>query len=240
MAVRWVTGFLDTPSRVAEPFWAAVTGWSLSPRRGGGAFATLVPGSGDACLRVQVVGGGRAGAHVDLHVDDVGEAAAGAVAAGAVVTFAEPGLVVLRSPAGIGFCLVSWRGESVRPVPVRWPGGQCSVVDQVCLDVPDAAYEREARFWAAVTGWQLRASDLPEFSYLQRPAGMAVRLLLQRVGAGPAGAHVDLACDDVEAEVARHVGCGAVVVRRVPGDWTTLADPVGREYCVTGRSPFPA
>jgi hypothetical protein len=48
----------------------------------------------------------------------------------------------------------------------------------------------------------------------------------------------DLACDDVPAEVARQVGLGAQVVREVPGDWTTLRDPAGREYCVTARSPF--
>jgi hypothetical protein len=28
------------------------------------------------------------------------------------------------------------------------------------------------------------------------------------------------------------------VVREVPGEWTTLRDPAGREYCVTARSPF--
>jgi hypothetical protein len=37
---------------------------------------------------------------------------------------------------------------------------------------------------------------------------------------------------------ARHVGLGAQRVREVPGDWTTLRDPAGREYCVTARSPF--
>ncbi|GIE28205.1 hypothetical protein Ait01nite_012500 [Actinoplanes italicus] len=234
MAVRWVTAFLDSPSRVAEPFWLAVTGWSMSARRGGGMFATLLPESGDACLRVQVVGDGPARAHLDLHVDDVEDAARLAVVAGARVTFAEPGLVVLRSPAGIAFCLVSWEGEAQRP------GWSHSVVDQVCLDIPDAVYEREAAFWTAVTGWGLRATDLPEFSFLRGPAGMAVRLMLQRIGPGVPGVHVDLACDDVDAEVARHVGLGARVVRRVPGDWTTLADPAGREYCVTGRSPNPS
>ena len=239
MIVRWVTGFLDTPGREAEPFWQAVTGWSLSARRGGGVFATLVPSDGDACLRVQVVGDGPARAHLDLHVDDVGVAAAEVSALGAVVVSAVEGLVVARSPAGIVFCLVPWGGERLRPVPVRWPGGQRSVVDQVCLDVPDAVYDWEVGFWVAVTGWQRRLSGVAEFSWLERPAGMAVRLLLQRTGASVAGVHVDLACDDVDVEVARHVGLGAVVVRRVPGDWTTLRDPVGREYCVTGRSPLP-
>lgn len=49
--------------------------------------------------------------------------------------------------------------------------------------------------------------------------------------------HLDFAAEDVAATVARHVGLGASVVRRVPGQWTTLRDPAGREYCVTARSP---
>ncbi|MDI6105074.1 VOC family protein [Actinoplanes sp. NEAU-A12] len=242
-----MTGFLDTPGGAGggpdpgvESFWQAVTGWGLSARRGGGAFATLLPGDGDACLRVQVVGDSPARAHLDLHVDDVAAAAAEVAALGATLVAAEDGLVVSRSPAGIVFCLVRWGGERRRPAPVRWPGGQSSVVDQLCLDLPGAVHDREAGFWAAVTGWERRSSDLPEFSWLERPAGLGLRLLLQRTGGEVAGVHVDLACDDVDAEVERHVGWGAVVVRRVPGDWTTLRDPAGREYCVTGRSPLPA
>ncbi|MFC7533142.1 VOC family protein [Actinoplanes sp. GCM10030250] len=234
-----MTGFLDTPSRVAEPFWLAVTGTTLSARRGpGGAFATLLPAEGDACLRVQVVGEPPARAHLDLHVDDVEEAASVVCGLGAVVTHAEEGLVVLRSPAGIAFCLVSWHGERELPKAVRWEGPQTSLVDQLCLDIPAVAYPRESVFWSAVTGWERRESDLPEFSFLESPARMPLRLLLQRIGPGVAGVHFDFACDDVDAEVERHVGLGAVVVRRVPGDWTTLRDPAGREYCVTGRSPF--
>jgi hypothetical protein len=231
---------LDTPSREAEPFWLAVTGAARSARRGPrGAFATLVPVDGDACLRVQVVGDPPARAHLDLHVDDVAGAAGEVVGCGAVVTRREEGLVVLRSPAGIGFCLVRWEGERVVPQPVRWPGGQSSRVDQLALDVPAQQYARESAFWAAVAGWPRLGSDLPEFSFLQSPASLPLRLLLllQRTGGGRAGVHVDLACDDVDAEVRRHVVLGARVVRRVPGDWTTLRDPAGREYCVTARPP---
>ena len=239
MQVRWVTAFLDSPSRAAEPFWLAVTGTRLSPRRGvGGSFATLVPPDGDACVRVQVLGGHAAPrTHLDLHVADVARAAAQAVALGAAVLLDEGDPVVLRSPAGAVFCLVAWQGETRRPQPVRWSGGWRSVVDQVCVDVPAAAFEGEARFWSALTGWARRPSDLPQFEHLERGAGLPVKLLLQRVGSPVAGMHVDLACDDVDAEVARHVGLGAAVVRRVPGDWTTLRDPVGRDYCVTARSP---
>ncbi|MBG0565941.1 VOC family protein [Actinoplanes aureus] len=238
MTVRWVTGFLDTPSRDAEPFWLAVTGTALSSRRGpGGAFATLIPAAGDACLRVQVVADPPARGHLDLHVDDVEQAAAVVTGLGAVVTYAEDGLVVLRSPAGIAFCLVRWEGERVRPGSVRWPGGQSSLVDQVSLDIPAAVYVREAAFWAAVTGWRSRASDMPEFSFLEPDPALPLRLLLQRTGGERAGVHLDFACDDVDTEVARHVALGAVVVRRVAGSWTTLRDPAGREYCVTARSP---
>jgi hypothetical protein len=111
-------------------------------------------------------------------------------------------------------------------------------VDQVCLDIPVGVFEVEAGFWGALTGWPRRAvAGLPEFDVLVRGAGQPLRLLLQRVGDAVAGAHLDLACADVPAEVARHVALGAEVVRVVPGRWTTLRDSVGRLYCVTPRWP---
>jgi Glyoxalase-like domain len=48
--------------------------------------------------------------------------------------------------------------------------------------------------------------------------------------------HLDLACDGVEAEVDRHLGLGARVVRRMQY-WATVEDPTGRHYCVTRRDP---
>jgi hypothetical protein len=53
---------------------------------------------------------------------------------------------------------------------------------------------------------------------------------------GPVRLHLDLASEDRDAEVARHVELGGRVVRTTPW-WTTLLDPSGRAYCVTGRSP---
>ncbi|WP_246595369.1 VOC family protein [Actinoplanes auranticolor] len=224
-----MTGFLDTPSRVAEPFWQAVTGSRLSARRGpGGEFATLVPAGGDAYLRVQVVGDGPARAHLDLHVEDVAAQAGRAVGLGAAVVLDDGELVVLRSPAGLLFCLVPWQGEAVRPA-----GGR-SLVDQMCLDVPVGGFDAEADFWAALTGWPRRAGSLPEFDFLLRPDGMPLRLLLQRVGGTAAGMHLDLACTDRAAEVAWHRELGAEVVGGYER-WTTLRDPAGRAYCITDR-----
>ncbi|KUL30842.1 VOC family protein [Actinoplanes awajinensis] len=244
MTVHWVTGFLDTPAGdapVSERFWLAVTGTSLSARRGDGAFATLVPPSGDACLRVQVVGDAPARGHLDLHVTDLPADTDRLAALGATVISRADDVVVLRSPAGIVFCLVAWHGERTGPAAPVWPGGHSSLADQLCLDIPGAAYGVEVGFWRAVTGWDHDPMpDCPEFERLFPPGPIPVRLLLQRLdGAGPAGVHVDLACSDVAAEVARHVALGATVVREVPGDWTTLRDPAGREYCVTARAPGP-
>ncbi|MEU4689325.1 VOC family protein [Actinoplanes sp. NPDC023714] len=241
MIVRWVTGFLDTPPETAdaaERFWTAVTGTHLSPRRGNGHFVTLLPDKGDAYLRMQVVGEEPARAHLDLHVDDPFRAADEVVELGATRVREERDLVVLRSPSGIVFCLVAWEYERELTRPIRWDGPQSSLVDQLCLDVPAAWYAREMVFWAEVTRWERRVSSLPEFTFLQPPARMPLQLLLQRTGGAQPGVHVDLACDDVDAEVARHVALGASVVRRIPEDWTTLRDPAGREYCVTARSPF--
>ena len=74
MAVQWVTGFLDFPGGVfaaAQDFWRGVTGYALSPPRGPRAdFATLMPGEGDAYLRVQRIYDGPAGCHLDFHAQD--------------------------------------------------------------------------------------------------------------------------------------------------------------------------
>jgi len=173
-----------------------------------------------------------AGCHLDFHVDDVPGAAARARELGASVVSAEEGLVVLRSPAGLSFCLVPWAGERSVPAPVR-----DSLVDQMCLDVPVAVFEGELGFWRALTGWERRSSDLGEFELLLRPPGLPLRLLMQRTGGQAVGMHLDLAARDPAGTVAWHVASGASVVRRVPGQWTTLRDPVGREYCVTERWP---
>jgi len=69
---------------------------------------------------------------------------------------------------------------------------------------------------------------------------MPLRLLLQRLDEPHSGrgcpAHLDLACDDVPGERARHESLGATVVR-VMDNWTTLLDPAGLAYCITRRSP---
>ena len=259
-SVSWVTAFLDVPPSARDDvvrFWSAVTASSESPARGEeGEFVSLLPEQGDPFLAVQRTGTTGTeptgpSIHLDLHVLSPADAADRAVASGASVLHRSPhGYVVVSSPGGFVHCFVR-AGEHVRPEPVRWPRGHESLVDQVCLDIPPSAYEAECRYWSEVTGWRLRRSaSRPEFHHLERPVGVPLRFLLQRLDAdgpdaseaseatvAPVTAHLDLACDDRAAEVARHVSLGATVVGDPGGGWTVLRDPTGSSYCVTDRDP---
>ena len=241
--IRWVTVFIDRPrsgfDALAE-FWSAVTGTTRSVTRGAdGEFATLVPVEGDACLRIQRTLDGSAGSHLDVHVDDVREAARRAVGLGADVVSDLGSLVVMRSRGDLAFCLVGWDGESVRPSPVG-DRGRRTLVDQVCIDIAPDRFDDECSFWAELTGWTHRPGSQPEFAVLGRPHGQPLRFLLQRRDRAdegvPTTCHLDVACDDVAASVADHVALGAVLVRRFPR-WTVMADPAGVRYCLTSRDP---
>jgi hypothetical protein len=218
----WISVFIDLPAPSWDAgiaFWRAVSATDLSAVRGAdGEFATLLPAEGEAFLRVQRIGSDRASVHLDLH--GVGQEWEGRT-----------------SPGGFAFCSNVPAGGT-RPQPVEWPGGHTSLVDQVCLDIPPDGYDEECDFWAELTGWELAPTSAPYMRQLVRPAGMPLRVLLQRrdEGEGPVPAHLDIASSDREAEVARHLELGATVdgggVR-----WTRLRDPVGMLYCVTDRDP---
>ncbi|MFK4070292.1 VOC family protein [Streptomyces sp. NPDC029674] len=239
--IRWVYAFADRPRErfpQACAFWATATGSRLSELRGdGGEFVTLLPpGPADACLKAQAVDG-PGGAHLDFAVDDLAATARAARGLGATPVFAEPGLEVLRSPGGQLFCVVPWAGETSRPAPVTAPDGATSRLDQVCLDISPPVYDEEAAFWAAFTGWQSVRSPLPEFRRVQPPPGLPVRILLQRLDtSGPGGAHLDLACSDVDAVRAHHESLGATCVSRRT-HWAVMRDPAGGTYCLTDRDP---
>lgn len=240
MEIRWLTVFLDSTTSTEEPFWAHVTGTTLSARRGpDDEFATLLPPRGDAYLRVQRVRSQVKGCHLDLHVDDLDGAAARAVGLGARERFREDGeVIVLESPGGFPFCFVRWDGETTVPDPLDLDGAGLSRLDQLCLDAPPHLFEAERAFWAALTGWEARTGSRPEFGFLVRPAGMPVRILFQRLdsdGARVTG-HVDFSCDDRERLAAVHTAAGAKAVATFP-NWTTMTDPAGRPYCLTARDP---
>jgi hypothetical protein len=248
MSIRWLTVFLDLPAAGFEPaeqFWLEVTASRRSARRGpDGEFCTVLPAHGDAYLRLQRVREGAGGRHLDLHIDLEAEALADvairASALGARVRHIEEGLTVLDSPGGFTFCLVRWDGESTVPDPIQLDVGGPNRVDQLCLDIPPDRFEAECSFWSSLTGWTLRPGVLPEFAYLERAAGMPIRLLLQRRAEAEPGdrvsAHVDLECADVPALTERHVAAGARVLGRF-AHWTAMIDPADQPYCLTVRDP---
>ncbi|WP_127783108.1 VOC family protein [Rhodococcus sp. X156] len=241
--VRWINAFLDTPASQGEQlarFWSSVSGHAVSatPRGEHGELVPLEPVDADPHLWLQEVDDAPR-VHLDLYVAGLDQAVAEATALGATVTSRpRDGLVVLTSPGGLPFCLVAHAGESRRAAPAPWPEG-ASAVDQICIDVARDRYDAEAAFWRELTGWpvQPRITSMV-FERLVSPDELPMHLLLQRLDeeSGPTRAHLDVAAADRDAEVRRHEGLGAEVVRRTE-DWTVLRDPAGREYCVVDRDP---
>jgi hypothetical protein len=250
----WIDVFVDVPPGSAaafRAFWSAVTGWpESSPRGDRSQFRSLFPPRGRAYLRVQELDGPPR-VHLDL-ICPGGEPALDAQSErlqelGASAVDVLDGVRILTSPAGQVFCLV--HDDEPRPAlglgerAHTWPGGHRSRLTQVCLDVPPAAYDAELAFWADATGWTPSPTPYPDFTYLLPPAEVAetgpLHLLPQRL-ADPndvLGAHLDLGCTDVPAEVARLLSLGAID-RGGLESWHVLADPViGLPFCVTVAPP---
>lgn len=239
--IRWTYVFVDRPAEQfgrACDFWTAVTGTKSSePRGDDGEFVTLVPEAGDACVKAQAVRAGG-GAHLDLAVENVPALVAAARRLGADLVSDHPGWAVLRSPGGVLFCAVPWHGESARPQAVEGPGGAATRLDQVCPDLAPAVFDAEVAFWSGLTDWESSPGSLPEFHVVRPPAGLPVRILLQRLGADrPAAAHLDLACADIQATRSWHERLGATHVADGT-HWTVMSDPAGGTYCMTGRDPW--
>jgi predicted enzyme related to lactoylglutathione lyase len=238
--IQWVFAFIDRPAEgfdAAASFWATVLKWTVSPRRGEhDEFTTLVPPEGDAYVKLQAVGGGG-GMHLDLAVVDVGAFTGRARELGATVVSDYPDYVVLASPGGQLFCAVPWRGEARRPEPTRSVLGATSRLDQAVIDVAPSRAEAEVAFWAALTGWSTRTGRRAEFTVVQSPVELPVRLLIQRIGEERStSGHLDLACSDRTLVRAWHEKNGAAVLAEYPL-WTVMRDPAGGVYCLTARDP---
>ncbi|GAB3645104.1 VOC family protein [Glycomyces tarimensis] len=244
MAIRWTAAFFDFPPEAFESgveFWLRITDATLSPFGGPeGEFAMMIPTSGDPCLGVQRLQSGAVGNHLDLYVDDIRAEAERASALGATVKSEKDDIVVLLSPGGLPFCMLDHHGQSQVPGPVEWPGGQRSIADQICVDVPAARFDREHDFWSTLTGRPLLPTKRSEFRRLQRPEGAPLEILVQSVDEGDPDAstraHIDLACSDMDAETVRHVESGAVRLDRFE-HWQVMRDPTGLVYCITDRKP---
>ena len=231
----WLTVFLDYPAAEFDAgvgFWGGGTGYALSAARGdGGEFATLVPPAGNDYLKVQRIGDGPTRLHLDVHVTDLWSTAAAAEAAGAeLVETPAGGHLVLRSPAGFTFCLVT-QEAAVVPSAATWPSGHHSRVNQLCLDVPRKCHAREVEFFRGLLGGRWSEVDAPETA-LRPAAGYPIDVRLQPAELSPTvTAHLHVVTDDVDAEVARLSALGARPRASRPGK-TILEAPGGTALCV--------
>ncbi|GCD98017.1 VOC family protein [Embleya hyalina] len=104
----------------------------------------------------------------------------------------------------------------------------------ITIDCADAG--RLAAWWADALGVEI-AQDFGEFVMV---AAEPLVLGFQKVPEPRVGKnrlHIDFSAPDRVAAVDRLVGLGATVVgdRSAPGlTWTTMRDPDGNEFCVSG------
>ena len=223
-------------------FWAAALGARVITdepdlvearlQLGGGAFLDLcfcrVGGAGDdvareSRLHPDLRGGARQAAVVE-RLTTLGAAPAD-VGQGDVPWF------VLTDPEGGAFCVMEDR-----------PAYRSCSGPVAALPLDSADPERDAAFYAAVTGW-VPAPELAEegFAVLRHPAGVGPLLELcpePEAKRGKNRIHLDVRrdpddADDADGTVARLRDLGATSLS-APGDlpWLVFADPSGNELCV--------
>jgi Glyoxalase-like domain len=107
---------------------------------------------------------------------------------------------------------------------------------KLVIDVPEADHEAELRFWEAAVGQTLKQNNRqPEYHGAMLPGG-TFGLLVQRLGEGSSRIHLDIHTSDLDAEVTRLEGLGAVRERYVNSLWI-MRDPAGMPFCVIPARP---
>lgn len=227
-------------------FWAGALSATPTPEPG-------MPGGDDTYVHLRgataatdvlvqrLAAADRPRSHLDVSVPDRPAAVARAVELGASVVQQEEGWTVLEDPAGLSLCL-GFPDPDPPQVGDRRPDR--GYLEVVFLDVPPAAVTAEVHLWATLLGARPvppSASD-PAYHALAgaRAVGdtpitvevQAATVDPDRDGAAAAPRlHVDLAADDVAAEVTRLEELGATRLVEIE-DRVTLADPAGNLFCV--------
>ena len=127
----------------------------------------------------------------------------------------------------------------MRRKPQPYQRGELVVV----IDCSDLS--RSAAFWAEVLGYIQEGPAVGTYQGLIPADGQGVEILLQRVPDQKRDKnrlHLDLRTPDLEAEVRRVVGIGALLLTGQPAQefgwrWHILADPDGNEFCVVQPPP---
>lgn len=138
--------------------------------------------------------------------------------------------VVLADPEGNAFCVMEHRDAYRDTGPIA------------ALPLDSADPERDAAFWAAVSGWVPYEGAAP--ASLRHPAGVGPLLEFcpePEPKRGKNRLHLDVRIEQGDDDlVARALSLGArrADVGGSPGlPWTVLADPSGNEFCILDAAP---
>ncbi|MBP7001235.1 VOC family protein [Amaricoccus sp.] len=101
------------------------------------------------------------------------------------------------------------------------------------IDCKGEDLDAAAAFWSAALGLEARPGATP--NYVELGAVGALQVEVQVVD-HESRVHLDIAADDIPAEVARLEGLGAAKVGEVR-TWTIMQAPTGQRFCIIeGRS----
>jgi hypothetical protein len=104
-----------------------------------------------------------------------------------------------------------------------------SRIDGIFIDHPPESFAASVAFWASATGRSPHA-DEPYHSF--GTFGGDIVIEAQRVGKSTAPrVHLDVATDDIDAEVQRLEKLGATKLQQCDGYWQ-MRDPGGLVFCV--------
>ncbi len=224
---------IDVPSAFVDDcvtFWASML--SAQPAHAPGGFIHLHHATAALEVHVQPIGGDDPRYHIDIQTADRLSAAAAAVRAGALmVETSNSGYTVLTDPAGLAFCLVDPGSAAATPVAGRI--GARGFLEEIIVRVPSDVVDAERDFWTSILNADQTEGDLGReaLAGIRSTTGNSMTLCVTQARSRPA-IHVGLSTTDVEAEMHRITGLGAVLVDPASSSARMLADPAGNVFCV--------
>jgi len=112
-----------------------------------------------------------------------------------------------------------------------------SCLGGLIIDCRTDDLEREGRFWSRALGYEVRPSDDPDdTNYVILDTGAGEPYIELQSVEHPSRVHLDIKTDDIEAEVRRLEGLGAIRVKKVKR-WWVMEAPSGHRFCVVPLHP---
>ena len=242
--MSWLHAVIDVPTAqlaATVRFWESACGWPLgAPWLDHPELRSFEPEHGRPYLHVQEVEGSPR-VHLDVEADVVDTTVGRVVDLGAVLVDRQDRWQVLESPGHLPFCVLAAGAPRSTGCRLVARGSSLSTGPGLCR-LPRRGSRGQVAPGGAGSSWEVGASpQLGEFAgKWHDDAGAPLQLLFQRLDEDPSGpvrAHLDVGTDDLQREVERLIGLGAIDVGPGRGGWHVLVDPAGLRFCVTENSP---